>query len=162
MNKYFLLLTVILICLSCAKEQGSSTSPSNSPASHGASNADLIRMPVSAKDPIDSINVAKFEFEEEVYNFGTTREGKTVAHDYKFTNTGKVPLLIKDARSTCGCTVPDWPKEPIPPGEGGVIKVSFNTAGKTENQTKPITITANTYPAKTLLRIEGYVIKQFN
>ena len=157
MYKHFLVISLFGLLLSCTQEGADSQATAES---GGSEIKDIIRMPVSAKDPVDSTNVAKFKFEEETYNFGTTREGNSVEHDYKFTNVGKVPLVIKDARSSCGCTVPEWPKDPIPPGAEGVISVKFNTAGKTENQTKPITITANTYPSKTVLRIEGYVIKQ--
>ncbi len=120
-------------------------------------NSDIIRNPVTADEPIDTINVAKMDFEEYEYDFGVVLEGRIVEHDYKFKNTGKVPLLITDARSTCGCTVPKYPKKPIAPGDSGVISVAFNSSKKPNNQSKPITITANTYPAQTKLIIKGYV-----
>lgn len=121
------------------------------------SNADIIRNPVSANEPLDTVNVAKIEFEETEYDFGVAMEGAFVEHVYKFTNTGKVPLVISDARSTCGCTVPKWSKEPIAPGESGEMEVKFNTTRKLNNQKKPITITANTYPSQTKIWIKGYV-----
>jgi hypothetical protein len=93
-------------------------------------NSDIIRNPVSAKEPIDTVNVAKIEFEETEHDFGVVGEGVIIEHVFKFTNTGKMPLIINSARSTCGCTVPEWPKDPIPPGEGGEISVRFNTKGK--------------------------------
>ena len=118
----------------------------------------IIRSPVTASDQQDTVNVAQMSFESELYNFGEVLEGDVVKHTFKFTNTGKVPLIINGARSTCGCTVPDWPREPIPPGESGVIGVKFDTKNKKNNQNKPITITANTYPAQTKVYIEGFVI----
>lgn len=107
--------------------------------------------------PIDSINVAKMSFEESRFNFGKVDEGETVKRTFEFTNTGREPLVISNAKSTCGCTVPVWPKEPVGVGESGTIEVSFNTTGKRNNQTKPVTITANTYPANTVLYLTGFV-----
>ena len=94
------------------------------------------------------------------FNFGSVVTGDKVEKDFQFTNEGKVPLLITDARATCGCTVPDWPDTPIAPGEKGVISVVFDTKNKSGRQVKPITITANTYPSTTELRLVGQVEKQ--
>lgn len=120
-------------------------------------NSSIIRNPVSADEPEDTVNVAKMVFEETTFDFGEVEEGESVEHTYKFTNTGKVPLLISNARSTCGCTVPDWPKDPIPPGNTGEIKVRFNTKNKKNKQNKPVTITANTYPSNTKVFLTGFV-----
>lgn len=124
---------------------------------NGFTKSDIIRMPVSANEPLDSVNVAKMEFEELVHEFGTVLEGKQVEHVFKFTNTGKVPLLISDAKATCGCTASSYPKEAIAPGESSEVAVRFNTAGKKKEQSKPITLIANTYPARTILTMKGYV-----
>lgn len=120
-------------------------------------NSDIIRNPVSADQPLDTVNVAKMTFKETSYDFGTVMEGAAVKHTFVFENTGKAPLLISDARSTCGCTVPNWPKNPILPGEKGNIKVVFKTEGKPNKQQKPINITANTYPSTTVLQLKGTV-----
>lgn len=120
-------------------------------------NSSIVRNPVSANEPEDTVNVAKMVFEETSFDFGEVDEGDVVTHVYKFTNTGKVPLVISNARSTCGCTVPDWPKEPIAPGDGGEIEVRFNTKNKKNKQQKPVTITANTYPASTKVFLSGFV-----
>ena len=121
-------------------------------------NASIVRNPVSADVPEDTVNVAKLAFEESFYNFGEVNEGEVVTHSFQFKNVGKMPLVIADARSTCGCTVPEWPKDPIPPGQSGTIEVRFNTAGKKKHQRKPIYITANTYPARNEVYLEGQVI----
>jgi len=121
------------------------------------SNADIIRNPVSANSPTDTVNVAKIVFEEHVHEFGTVNEGDVVEHTFNFKNTGKIPLVISNARSTCGCTVPQWPKDPIEAGGSGNIKVKFDTKGKKGNQKKPVTITANTYPQKTIVHVQGQV-----
>jgi len=152
---------ILALLFSCNTEGSSSNTDKNDVYEKKGKIADMIRMPVSAVDPVDTVNVAKFDFEETTWNFGTIQEGKFVEHSYKFTNSGTIPLIIKDATATCGCTVPKWPKEPVPPGGTGEINVKFNTMKKTENQSKPVTITANTYPSKTVIRIEGYVIKVY-
>jgi hypothetical protein len=121
------------------------------------SSADIIRSPVTANQPLDTSNVAKITFSEETFDFGEVNEGETVAHDFLFTNTGKAPMIISNARSTCGCTVPEWPREPIPPGGTGVISVRFDTNGRPDKQSKPVTITANTYPATSRVYIKGFV-----
>ncbi len=121
------------------------------------SNADIIRNPVSATAPLDTVNVAKIRFDSTTYHFGEVYEGDVVQYRFEFTNTGKVPLVISDARSTCGCTVPEWPKSPIAPGQKEAIAVRFDTKGKSGRQSKPVTITANTYPSTTQLYLTGMV-----
>ena len=121
------------------------------------SNADIIRNPVSANTPIDTVNVAKMTFEEQNYEFGEVMEGEIIEHTFKFKNTGKAPLAIQGARSTCGCTVPEWPKEPIPVGEEGEIFVRFDTKNKRARQVKPVIITANSYPATAKVYLRGFV-----
>lgn len=97
-------------------------------------------------------------FEQPVFKFGTIKEGDEVSHDFAFTNTGKSDLLISFASASCGCTVPEWPKKPIPPGGKGVIKATFNSTNKSGPQHKKITITANTKPELTEISIEGMVL----
>lgn len=123
----------------------------------GGSNADLVRNPVSANQPLDTNQLARITFEQTEFDFGEVDEGAEVKHQFKFRNTGQVPLVIQKARSTCGCTVPEWPDEPIPPGGTGVITAKFNTEGKTLNQKKDIRITANTYPNESKVALKGYV-----
>jgi len=108
---------------------------------------------------IDANNAAKFEFQEELYNYGTVDEGTVVTHSFKFKNTGNVPMVIESAKASCGCTIPSPPKEPIAPGESNEIEVKFNTTGKTSPGAgrKVITITANTFPPQTRVTIDGKV-----
>ncbi|MCC6726393.1 MAG: DUF1573 domain-containing protein [Saprospiraceae bacterium] len=120
----------------------------------------IIRNPINADGTVDTVNVAKMVFEETIYDFGEIDEGGVIKHEFKFTNTGKVPLLIQNANSTCGCTVAEWPKELIEPGKGGVIKAEFNTKGKVDFQEKPIIITANTFPSVSKVFIKGIVNKK--
>lgn len=97
------------------------------------------------------------EYEEETYDYGVINEGEVVKHTYKFKNTGSEPLLITNAKGSCGCTVPTWPKEPVPPGGTGELKVEFNSQGKPGRQSKRVTVTANTIPTETFVDIAGEV-----
>ena len=128
--------------------------------SNHVSNADLIRNPASANEPEDTVNVARMVFTETEFDFGKVTEGDVVTHVFHFTNDGKMPLVISSARSSCGCTVPEWPKVPIPPGEEGEITVKFNTAGKRGWQKKPVKVTANTYPSETTVDLVGEVLEK--
>ncbi|HEU4717060.1 MAG TPA: DUF1573 domain-containing protein [Bacteroidia bacterium] len=83
-------------------------------------------------------------FDVTEYNFGTIKQGDIVTYEFKFKNTGKEPLIINNAVGSCGCTVPEWPKEPIRANGSGVIKVTFNSAGKLGQQDKTVTLTYDT------------------
>jgi hypothetical protein len=96
-------------------------------------------------------------FTETEFDFGTVEEGTVVEHEYKFTNTGNAPLIVVNAKASCGCTVPTWSKEPIAPGGEGMMLVKFNTNGKPNAQNKTVTITANTESGKESIRIKGFV-----
>lgn len=120
-------------------------------------NADLIRNPVSATGHSDTSKIAVIRFEETSFDFGAVKEGIEVVHEFAFSNTGKEVLLIRDARSSCGCTVPEWPDEPIPPGGTGKIKVRFDSSNRKGKVDKEVNIIANTNPFMTHLYITGKV-----
>lgn len=128
----------------------------------GITNSSLIFNPVTADEAIKPEDAAKIEFEEEVFDFGDIAEGEAVEHIFKFKNVGKNPLVISHAEGSCGCTVPEWPKEPIAPGQGGEMKVKFNSEGKQGEQDKTVTVSANTIPNKTKVRIVGGVTPKAN
>lgn len=120
-------------------------------------NADIIRNPIGDGQPLDTTKLARITFEEKEFEFGTVNEGEFVTHAFKFKNNGAVPLVINECRSSCGCTVPTWPKEAIVPGGTGEIIAKFNTENKPEGQHKKIYVTANTYPNETVLSLHGFV-----
>lgn len=91
------------------------------------------------------------------HDFGKVKQNSENKHVFKFTNTGKEPLLISDAKGSCGCTVPEYPKEPIAPGATGEIKVVYKPGSQQGNQAKTVTVTANTDPPQTLLNISADV-----
>ena len=99
-------------------------------------------------------------FNNKIWDFGTITDGEVVEHTFRFTNTGTKDLVISSASASCGCTIPEWPKEPIAPGEKGEVKVEFNSNGKKDMVTKDITILANTNPVKTILQIKVFVEKK--
>lgn len=105
---------------------------------------------------------AVMSFENENYDFGKITQGEKVAYSYKFKNVGKSPLIIMNATATCGCTVPEVPKEPIKPGEEGEIKVVFDSNGKSGMQDKVITVTSNAEPNIASLHLTGEIKEQSN
>lgn len=114
-----------------------------------------VKTDVTADAPVGPTTTLNFDANE--FDYGTIDQGEKVTHIYKFTNTGKEPLIISNAKGSCGCTVPQWPKDPIMPGADGEIKVQFDSKGKRGKQSKRVTITANTDPAQTFLTIKGEV-----
>ncbi|MBS1776801.1 MAG: DUF1573 domain-containing protein [Bacteroidetes bacterium] len=101
--------------------------------------------------------LANMSFKDTVYDFGTIKQGEVVSHEYDFTNTGKSPLLISNAAGSCGCTVADFPREPVQPGKTGTIKVQFSSAGKEGHQEKSVTLTTNSTRGLHILFIKGEV-----
>lgn len=98
------------------------------------------------------------KFEEEVFDFGKIIQGEKVTHAFTFTNIGKKNLIISSANGSCGCTVPEWPKEPIKPGATDKVNVVFNSEGKRGIQEKTVTIVTNCEPATLVIRIKAEVI----
>ncbi len=98
-----------------------------------------------------------FAFEETVFDFGKLVDGEIVTHKFKFKNVGNAPLIISDISTTCGCTSPEYSKDPIQPGEMGEILIEFNSAGKVGQVTKNITVIANTNPVQKLIQIKAQV-----
>lgn len=82
-------------------------------------------------------------FEEKEYDFGDITQGDVVEHVFNFENTGNQPLILSNVLTTCGCTAPDWSREPIAPGEESKITVKFNSRGKMGSQSKNIRIVSN-------------------
>lgn len=95
-------------------------------------------------------------FDQIEHDFGTIDAGTNVEHVFTFKNTGKAPLVIVDAKSSCGCTVPSFPKEAVAPGETGELLVKFNGSGKNQ-VSKTVTVTANTKGGKELIKIKAFV-----
>lgn len=99
-------------------------------------------------------------FDEQRHDFGTIQEeGGKVSFDFTFTNTGNEPLVISNVRTTCGCTAPEYSQEPIAPDSTGIVRITFNPAGRPGNFSKSIYVHTNTDPNRTILRIIGKVVR---
>ncbi|MHB1105421.1 MAG: DUF1573 domain-containing protein [Lutibacter sp.] len=109
------------------------------------------------RDAKISIGTAIIEFDTKDYDFGTVNEGEVVEGTFKISNKGKTDLIITNASASCGCTVPEWPKDPIKPGDSGELKFSFDSKGRTGKQSKTITLQTNTADVTETLRIGGTV-----
>ena len=145
MKNYFktYLLVVLLLAFSCDNSSNKKETKSENNASSS--------MTSSSESPIMS-------FDKTLHDFGTIQEGETVETIFTFTNSGKSDLIIVDARGSCGCTVPEYPKNtPIPPGESGKIRVSFDSSNKPNMQQKTVTISANTDSGRETIRIKALV-----
>ena len=105
---------------------------------------------------------AVIEFDKTEYDFGTVIDGEIIETSFSLKNVGKSALIITDAKTTCGCTVPTWPKnKPVMPGETTEIKVKFNTSGKGGGrQVKTVTLMTNTAIGREVLKVKGIVNKK--
>ncbi len=101
----------------------------------------------------------KIQFEKDAagLDFGDLTEGQVVEHTFKFKNEGEFPLIINNVTASCGCTIPQWPHDPIGPNEQNAIKVRFNTKGKRGPQSKTVTVYANTDPAYSEIKFTAVV-----
>ncbi|MDZ7900650.1 MAG: DUF1573 domain-containing protein [Arcicella sp.] len=97
------------------------------------------------------------KFTKETHEFGKIEEGVQATHTFEFTNTGTAPVVISNAQPSCGCTTPDWTKEPVMPGKTGFVKASFNSMGRPGNFNKNITVISNSETPQIALTIKGEV-----
>lgn len=132
--KYFAFISALFLLVACAEEEKEVTT-------------DIVE------------NLTEIKFENELYDFGEITQGEKVKFTYKFTNVGESDLVISSAKGSCGCTVPDWPRKPIAPGESAEIRVVFNSEGKNGKQHKKVSVIANTQPSTTIVALTGNIIK---
>ncbi len=145
--KQLILLLVSLALVSC-----------NSSSDQKTITTDLVNSPLTANSNAEKVLTPNIEMLETSYNFGEIQQGESVTHDFILKNTGDADLIISAAKGSCGCTVPEWPKNPIAKGEDAVIKVTFNSAGKSGKQNKTVTLVTNAIPNTKVLTINGNVI----
>ncbi len=151
---YAIILTSMLV-ISCGSDQ-----KKNEKNGEVIVSPDIVNNPETANGEItDKTGVPKYDFEEITFDLGTIESGESVTHEFKFKNSGDKDLIISQAKGSCGCTQPEYPKNPIAPGDEGVIKVTFNSTGISGQITKNITLIANTTPNTKVLTITGEVIK---
>ena len=147
-------LVLSLLSLIACSSRKSNDVPEN------AINTDVVNNPATAsKSSNPKDNVPKYEFVTEEHDFGQITQGESVSFAFSFKNVGSGDLVIRSANGSCGCTVPEFPKDPIKPGGSGIINVTFNSEGKEGLQNKTVTLIANTIPNNYILTIKGNVIK---
>ncbi len=111
----------------------------------------------AAPAPATNPKAPDYKFEKEVHDFGAIKEGVQAEYTFKFTNTGKEPLVISNVQASCGCTTPKWTKEPVKPGESGTVTAIYNSKGRPGTFNKAITITSNAKTPQKVLFIKGNV-----
>ncbi|MEO8886682.1 MAG: DUF1573 domain-containing protein [Mucilaginibacter sp.] len=141
MKKLFLTLLVASVLMACNQTNQTQTKTDS-----------------AAKATMGNANAPVMKFEFDSHDFGKVKTGDKVTYEFKFINTGKSPLIITNAHASCGCTVPEWPKEPVLPAQGGKIKVTFDSAGKSGLMDKQVTVTANTNPPQNVVHLVGEVL----
>lgn len=97
------------------------------------------------------------KFKQEKHDFGTITEGTVATYSFEFTNTGKTPVVISNVQPSCGCTTPDWTREPVMPGKTGKVTASYNSAGRPGNFNKTVTVMNNGQVSQIVLSIQGNV-----
>ena len=135
--------TFVLTC--CKKEKASSKVKSENIEAAVARDAEI------------SKGVPFIEWDKTEHDFGTLDNGEKVETVFTLTNTGEGDLVITGARGSCGCTVPDWPKTPVKPGNTAKIKVAFNSTNKKNKTTNTVTLTTNTEKGNEVVRIKAFV-----
>ena len=147
---YTLLLIASAYILNACESKEKSTS---------VADTNIVATPVVVESkPTPSMALTTLEFTESSFDFGKIKEGIKVDHIFKFKNTGTNPLVLQDARASCGCTIPEYTKDTIAPGSEGKIKVIYDSANKNGQINKTVTVTANTNPATTDIKISAFVL----
>lgn len=121
-------------------------------------NTDMVHIDASGSGTAPTGTAPVMQFENTTHDFGTISQGERVTTQFKFKNTGGSSLIISNAQGSCGCTVPEFPKEAILPGDEGVIGVEFNSEGKQGQQEKTVTITTNCEPPTLILTIKANIV----
>ena len=119
---------------------------------------DLVNNPLTAEKNADQVDMPKIELSQNFFDFGEMNQKESVSTEFVIKNTGDAPLLIRSAKGSCGCTVPEWPKEPVAVGEEAVVKVTFNSGNKKGKQNKTVTLVTNAIPSTKVLTIKGTVL----
>ncbi len=112
----------------------------------------------ASETPADPGTLPVIAFKEQTFDFGKITQGEKVTHTFMFSNTGGAALVISSAQGSCGCTVPQYPRQPIKPGESGKIDVTFNSEGKAGKVEKTITVISNCEPNTMVISIKAEII----
>ena len=119
---------------------------------------DLVRSPLTADKNAKEVKMPKIEFEQDFADFGEINQDESVNMEFRLKNIGDAPLLIRSAKGSCGCTVPEWPSEAVGAGYEALIRVAFNSGKREGKQNKTVTLVTNAIPSIKVLTIKGTVI----
>ncbi len=152
---------LILSLLALGACQGTAKKDDNE---KGKLSTEIVNNPhtVAGIDTVSAAMKPTMDFKDTLHQFGTIHQSEVVTHEFTFTNNGKTPLLISSASASCGCTVPEYPHDPVQPGKSAIMKVTFNSSGKSGHQEKSVTIHTNTVRSIHMLYIKGEVIAPKN
>lgn len=160
MNKKIITLfacTALMLTISCKKNEPiAPPPPPPPPVTEQAVPTPEVQSTIPAT-PDSSVKQTQIAFAKEVHDFGTIQQGDKVHHFFTFTNTGENDLIITRALGSCGCTVPEFPKEPIAPGKTGKMKVTFNSTGKSGQVEKTVTVYANVPDGVKVIKIKANI-----
>ncbi len=142
MKRVFCLLAVTGLLAGCANDVGTEIAESNDAT---LLSADMVQNATTASGTDTGVlaKMPAISFVDTLHDFGAIREGEQVLYEFRFTNSGKAPLLVAGTQTSCGCTASDYPKEPIAPGGSASIKVKFDSKGKSGLQDKAVTVSTN-------------------
>ena len=145
--KYLFILFLSIISVACSQDKASKKVT-----------AEEIKL-AKAKDQKAKIQLTKVTFEETKYDFGNIDSKNVVSKEFKISNVGNAPLIINRVKPSCGCTVPKYPKKPVPPGESGIITVQFNPKSRKGKQHKTVTVFANTKQGRHKLSFTANIVE---
>ena len=151
MKKILIVLAAAITIASCKEADKKADSTSSATATTTTEPAPSTTA-APQQNTVDPATLTKVEWLDGMEkDFGKIKEGETLDVSFRFKNVGDKPLIISNVSASCGCTVPEIPKEPFAPGQTGVIKASFNSSGKSGAQSKQVNVFANLDPAMTTL-----------
>lgn len=141
-------LFLVLACVNISCRQG---------GEKGDIDVDLIYNPNSADGYDGTVGVPVLTFDSDMHDFGRLSEGESISYSFHFRNTGSADLVISSCSASCGCTVADYPRKRIAPGEEGYVTVTFNSRGKVGQQYQEVTVLSNAQPSQKRLKIVAQV-----
>jgi len=118
----------------------------------------LINNPLSGVDDLKAVKVPIIELDQDIFDFSEIYQHESVSNDFLLRNVGDAPLLIRSAKGSCGCMIPEWPKEIIEIGDEAIVKVTFNSGERKGKQNKTVTLVTNAIPSVKVLKIKGTVL----
>ena len=123
---------------------------------------DLVKSPLTADKTSTEVAMPRIAIDQDFFDFGEMSQNESVSTEFRLKNIGNAPLLIRSAKGSCGCTVPEWPREVVGVGEDAIIKVTFNSGNRKGKQNKKVTLITNAIPSTKVLTIKGTILVSKN